>query len=554
MIKKCKNCEREFKTTRSAKQHCSDVCFSKYRRRADVLAETVLRRKESNLKKYGVDNPAKSEEVKEKTKATCIEKYGTTSPSQNLSIREKQVNSCLLRYGVKNPQQNSIIKSKQRNTLYNNFGVTSPLKSEELLNKVKSTNIARYGVDNISKLEETKTKISETNLLKYGVKFISQSDEFKRKQIATRLKSHYSYLVESSKFTNIIPLFSEEEYFGNVSYDTVYMFKCKICNSEFKSTLLNGNIPRCYICNPIKKTQSQTEVFEFIKSKFIDKEILFNDRKTLQGKELDIYIPHLNLAIEYNGLYWHSELGGRKYKNYHLNKTIECEKLGIRLIHIFEDEWIYKKDIIKGKLLHIMNKNECQKIYARQCEIRLVAASISNTFLNNTHIQGSDNSSIRLGAYYKDELVAIMTFGCLRMVLGNKSKENNWELYRFSTLADKRIVGIGGKLFKHFMNNYAPIYVVSYADSRWSINADNNLYKSIGFEFVKRTTPNYWYIGKNYNDRIYRYNFRKHILKDIFPNFDPNLTEWKNMQLNGYDRIWDCGSFKYEWKANKNVL
>jgi len=552
IIKTCKNCECQFETHRNDKQHCSKKCFAEYRKKPEVINNTLLKRKKTNIDKYGVDNPAKSEITKAKAKNTCIERYGEVSPTLNDVIRNKQINTCMELYGVSNPQQNENIKLKQQQSLYSNYGVNVPLKSEKILNKVKTTNLKKYGVENVAKIEEIKLKIKNTNILKYGVEYISQYGEFKQKQIQSRLETHYKYLIENENFTNIIPLFDKDEYKGNVSYDTKYKFKCKPCGSEFFDTLLSGNIPRCHKCNPVTRTQSENEVLEFIKTILSSENVISGDRSVLNKKELDIYIPTKNLAFEYNGLYWNSEISGKKYKNYHLNKTIDCEKKNIRLIHIFEDEWLYNKELIKNKITHILKENVAEKIYARKCEIREIPSDICNKFLLSNHIQGVNNSSVKLGAYYNNELVAVMTFGQIRMSVKSYSKKNHWELYRFCTSLNKRVIGIGGKLIKYFKEVYNPVYIVSYADIRWS-QRKNNLYESLGLKYTTQTTPNYWYIGKNKNVRIHRFNFRKSVLKTTFPNFNDDMTEWQNMQVNGYDRIWDCGCYKYEWYNSQKM-
>jgi hypothetical protein len=226
-----------------------------------------------------------------------------------------------------------------------------------------------------------------------------------------------------------------------------------------------------------------------------------------------------------------------------------CENNGIKLIHIFEDEWISKQEIIKNKLKHIIGATDNNKIYARNCKIDVIKSDICNKFLDKYHIQGADKSLIRLGAFYNDELVAVMTFGKLRLALGNKHRYGNkYEMYRFCSY-NTTVIGIGGKLFNYFINNYEADTVISYADMRWSNSS--SFYSKIGFELIGKTLPNYWYVDKNYSHRYYRFNFRKDVLKNKLINFNINLTEWQNMQLNGYDRIWDCGSLKFEWKRFK---
>ena len=250
------------------------------------------------------------------------------------------------------------------------------------------------------------------------------------------------------------------------------------------------------------------------------------------------YIPNKKLAIEYNGLYWHSELNNTN-KNYHLNKTKLCENKDIRLIHIFEDEWNNKQQIVKNRLKYIL-KLIPYKIFARKCIIKEINSQLKDKFLNKYHIQGTDKSNIRLGAFYKNRLVAVMTFGKRRIALGSKNKNNFYELIRFCTISNFNIIGIAGKLLKYFKNKYKPKNIISYADRRWS---QGNLYKQLGFKLDHISPPNYWYIKNGI--RIHRFNFRKNVLKDKLNIFDMELSEWENMKNNDYDRIWDCGNYVF---------
>ena len=191
-----------------------------------------------------------------------------------------------------------------------------------------------------------------------------------------------------------------------------------------------------------------------------------HNRDILNGREIDIYIPSLKLGIEYDGLRWHSEIFN-KDTNYHLSKTEECERQGIRLIHIFEDEWQYKRDIVKSRLLNLIGKTP-NKIYARKCTIKEVDSHTASKFLDENHIQGKCNSSYRYGLYYNDELVSIMTFGKLRKNLGSTDKDGYYELLRFCNKSNTAVIGGASKLFKHFLKEKKPTNVISYADRRWS--------------------------------------------------------------------------------------
>jgi len=295
---------------------------------------------------------------------------------------------------------------------------------------------------------------------------------------------------------------------------------------------MNATRENCFVSKP------QLEINDFIKE--LGFETKLNNKSELKGVELDILIVEKNIAIEFNGLYYHSESMG-KTKNYHLDKTLISEKNNIKLIHIFEDEWVFKKDIVKDRLKTLLGVNNNNKIYARKCIIKEINTEIKNNFLNETHIQGSDNSSIRLGAYYNDELVGVMTFSKLRKVLGSTNKsDSEYELLRFSS---KSVVGLVSKFLKHFIKNYNPTKIISYADRRWSPFSNDCVYTKVGFKFIGETKPNYWYM-RNYKTREYRYNYRKDIL--VSKGYDANKTEFQIMDGLGFQRIWDCGSFKFE--------
>ena len=218
------------------------------------------------------------------------------------------------------------------------------------------------------------------------------------------------------------------------------------------------------------------------------------------------------------GLLWHSDKF-KQDKNYHLNKTIECESKGYRLIHIFEDEWVNKQEIIKSKLLSIFNKNQ-NKIYARKCIVKEIDIKIKNEFLNRTHIQGEDRSNIKLGLFHQNELVAVMTFCKSRF---NKNFE--WELSRYSS--SKHVIGGASKLLKYFERIYKPSSIITYADRRFS---QGKLYFTLGFTFDHFSSPNYFYTKNQI--KLSRIQCQKHKLKDILKDFNENLSESENMSLN----------------------
>lgn len=260
-----------------------------------------------------------------------------------------------------------------------------------------------------------------------------------------------------------------------------------------------------------------------------------NSRKMLDGLEVDILIPENKLGIEYDGLYWHSNKFTES--NSHINKTILARKKDIELIHIFDDDWRYKKDIVKSRLLNLIGKTHT-KIYARNTIIKEVSSKECSKFLENNHLQGKIGAKVKLGLYYKDELISLMTFGGLRKNLGSTSKEGSYELLRFCNKLNTNVVGGASKLLKHFEKTYNPKQLISYADRNWS---NGDLYEKLGFTFYHLSKPNYYYIVKNKREN--RFKYRKDIL--VKEGFDKNKTEKEIMQERGYLRIYDCGSLKY---------
>ncbi len=327
--------------------------------------------------------------------------------------------------------------------------------------------------------------------------------------------------------------------------------KCPVCNKIF-SVIADSHIKGqgCPDCNGFNRiSKEEIELQEFIKYNCSDNKILTNNRTIIKPYELDIYIVEKGLAIEYNGLYWHSEISKTlDYKTIHLQKTEECEKRNIQLIHIFEDEWLNKRSIVESRILNLLGKNKFT-IGARKCKIKQVPIEEERVFLHNNHLQGYIASTVCYGLYYynkpnnKEYLVALMSFGPLRISTGNKSKENCYELYRFVTAKNFSIPGGASKLFKHFIKRFNPKQIISFADRRWSTNIKDNLYIKLGFKFKSISKPDYFYIkGRK---RIHRFNFTKQKLKEI--GCPDNMTEHKFMNSLNYFQLYDSGQLVYEY-------
>ena len=541
----CLTCGKELNINKakSGGLYCNHSC---------VMKNEIVKKKykKTCLNKYGVENPSFSEEIKEKKKKNSLEKYGVESVFLRKDVVEKAQKTIFERYGVKSTLSVESVKNKAKQTMLKKYGVDHIFKNKEIRKKAEETCKEKYGVFNAAQSDLIKEKKKQNNIEKYGVEYTTQLESTRKKYRQTMNQRYGADSWFESKIFKkqiyerfslwkdyVIPLFSMDEYEGWCT-GKLYKWKCVKCGNEFEQHIHTtsfdgqfGYIPRCLNCYPynINNSNSEQEVLNFIKSVYHG-DVIENDRQILKGKELDIYLPEKKIAIEYDGLFWHNDKSGKDEK-YHLIKTEECEKQGIQLIHIFEDEWIYKKEIVKGRIKSILGLDRT-RIYARKCKVKKIDNRTCNEFLQENHLQGEDRSSIRYGLYYENKLVSVMTFGKPRF-----NKNYDYELIRFCSKIGFQIIGGASKLLEYFKRQYKGS-IISYADRRYSMG---KLYKKLGFEMISISKPNYWWTKNQI--KFSRYQCQKSKLKNILGNnFNPELSEDENMRLNGYDKIYDCGN------------
>lgn len=510
--------------------------------------------KEINMEKYGVDNPSKLKVTRDKAKNTMVNKYGVEHAMHNYDIKENLKLYFMEKYGIDNPFRD---REKIKNTMINRYGVEFALQNNNFLEKLKNTNIERYGVDSPNKLESFKNNIKYLNFKKYGVDNVMKLDYFKNKIKNVNMERYgFPNYSQSPKFKIDMKKisFDKNSFIVNDDNKTLlsfneseYEINCKICGNIFfiqrqlyrVRTKLNDVI--CLKCNPINNGVSKLEKEVLIYVKEIYDGVILENFKSFKKYEIDIYLPELNIGFEFNGLYWHSEL--YKDKNYHLNKKLFFKENNIQLIQIWEDDWLFKKDIVKSMILNKLGKNT-NRIYARKCIIKEITDNnIVKDFLNTNHIQGKINSSIKIGLFHKDELVSLMTFGSLRISVGQKHKDGSYELLRFCNVLSTSVIGGASKLFKYFIRNYAPKKIISYSLNTYS---DGDIYRKMQFELISIGCPNYFWCKNNI--RYHRFNFRKDkLVKD---GYDVNKTEVDIMYDRKYFRVFDAGSSKYEFIFN----
>jgi hypothetical protein len=355
----------------------------------------------------------------------------------------------------------------------------------------------------------------------------------------------YQYEINKIKESIISQGFTIEQKIDKISNNKIKI-KCNKCGKELLKDLSDGKSSDIYCSgcySDVGVSKEEKEILSYIKTIYTG-EICENYR--INNKELDIYLKKENLAIEYNGLYWHSydDINIEQTKKYnHLNKTKLCQNHNIQLLHIFSNEWKNKNEIWKSIIQNKLNLGN--KIFARKCDIKDVSNSEKNHFLNQNHLQGEDKSSIRLGLYYNDKLVSIMTFSKTRY---NKNYE--WEMVRFCTKLNTSILGGASKLLTHFEKTYKPKTLITYADKRYSTGV---LYQKLGFKLSHHTQPNYFY-WKSTGEIITRISAQKHKLPKLLNNnFNYNFSEAINMFNNNYRRIWDCGNLVFIKKYSNNI-
>lgn len=355
---------------------------------------------------------------------------------------------------------------------------------------------------------------------------------------------------------------SSEEYRINNLHDYLnnrhdLIFTHKKCNHVFAMSAHNfqrgQRCPKC--ARKGNSSKAELEVKSFIESIYsgkVEKQMMqVCDPYIRRQKnfEIDIYLPDKKIGIDYHGLRFHSTEKIEE-RDYHYEKYEFADKAGIRLIQIFEDEWFYKKEIVKTKIAHIIQESIAEyKVYARDCYIRELSNLEKRDFLDRHHIQGSDRSILKLGMFTKgdDELVSVLTIGNPRKIHNQKKTEGCYELSRFASHSNYIVIGGFSKLLNYFKTNYDFDKLFTFADLRWSVG---NVYEKHGFKLSHQSAPSYSYWHKKHAERyqrLHRWGFRKSSLLEKFPDIEnqDELTEEEIMLMKGYYRIYDCGMLHY---------
>lgn len=391
-------------------------------------------------------------------------------------------------------------------------------QKQSINQKRLQTTLAKYGVTN-----NGQTSIAKQNHANHYASILRKSKPIKLTAFQ-RLNKKFIALAK-------VEFVTEESQYLGVSNQVYYQFKCLDCLNIFYDYIDNGHLPRCKVCHPyvpVYTSNQENQVYDFVKS-LVDFEVRQSDKSIINPYELDIVIPSLQIAIEYCGLYWHSE-ANKADKNYHLTKMNLCRDRGYRLITIFEDEWTQTPEIVKSRLKNILKKDT--KIFARKCQVKEVKMSIAKDFIEQNHIQGNAIAKLAYGCYQGQQLVAVMTFGKPRY-----DKTADYELIRYCSIGT--VIGGAGKLFSAFLKDRNPTKVISYCDMRWGTG---DLYSRLKFKSASlKLLPGY-----AYTDFIKRYHRSSFTKKSLVKSHDDGTkTEQEIMREKNMYRIWDCGQSKW---------
>lgn len=405
--------------------------------------------------------------------------------------------------------------------------------------------MSKYGVDHPLKVKRFREDAKKTNMLLHGVEFSSQRPDVKEKMKATCLEKYgvewanSSATVQATKVKDRDePIFKDfDKLYSEVSADPE--IDLGICYLANKHSFSVSTFYRKCMSNGLDYTKfvaSSTSVEEELFYRKLGIEAKRNDRSMLNGKEIDILFAERTLGVEYHGLYWHSR-DDTTIDFRHKAKAELAEKSGIKLLQFWSSEVDNKFDIVKSIIeskLGILS----DRIFARKCLLRNISSSEHSDFCNRNHLQGAAGASVRLGLFYCDELVAIMSFGKTRF-----DNRHEWEMIRYCSKLNTNVIGAASKLWKHFVTAYDPQSVVTYADARIS---DGALYGKLGFTYSHHSAPNHFYT-KDCKTLESRIKYQKHRLENILENYDADLSGKTNMINHGFRIVYDAGNKVFTW-------
>lgn len=553
----CKYCGKEFDSETPSRQ----ICDGPHYRKCDVCGKlTVIPNHRIYEKSFTCSKECSNKKRSMRIKAALANK--PKGYNDHKTCYEKECVLCGKKFTTLNPQQKYCEGTHYKTCVI--CGRKFEVNKQQIFNKVKvcseecsrklreQTCLMKYGevsyvyTDDFKqrifeKRDQTEMKRKQTNIARYGAENKSMT--------ANWLIDH---MKDNSKFDNLKSFIEDPRRFiktNYAEYPNIRMLATDLGINE-SSTLQRVHNYHLEDIVKIGYSYMEGEVLEIIRNYRSELEIIQDDRQQIKPYELDMYVPELKFAIECNPTCTHNS-SKQPFGDdnpitwkYHQMKTDLCEQQGIFLFHIFGYEWTNKRKIIESMLRNLLGVYE-QRIYARNCELREVSYNDAMMFLNENHRQGNSNSSIRLGLYYENELVSIMTFSKRRATIGSES-DGEYELVRFCNKLNTSVVGGASKLFKHFVDIIKPSSIISFSDRA---HTRGNLYKVLGFQEIRRSEPGYVWVDEKTDIAYNRVNTQKHNLRKFLKDdsIDLSQTETQIMESHGFLKVYDSGTITWKW-------
>lgn len=304
------------------------------------------------------------------------------------------------------------------------------------------------------------------------------------------------------------------------------------CRDHGEFTQLADNHLRGFIgcrpCSSVGESAGESEVKEFLLSIGVPTERKYVKSSDGKRYEIDMYSEKYRVGVEYNGVYWHSE--ARVPSDLHLTKTVLARRNGIRLVHVWEDDWRHRRSIVEEHLSRIYGKSTQPRIPARTLRVRPVVSGIALPFLERTHIQGGTSATYYIGGFHEGELVALACF---------KKRGEDYELVRYATSAI--VQGGHSKLVSYFEKNYSYQNLITFADLTFS---DGGLYKNTGWIEDKVLNPDYQYLVNGVRKHKFGYRIER-FKRDPNLKYVEGMSERKLAKLNGLLRVYDAGKIRF---------
>lgn len=497
--KECAKCKR--KSTCMERLGVENPTQSK-----EILARRVIdhvaileKSKRTNLLLRGVEFPFQDKNIRDKASATHIQTLGVSHPFKSKEILQRATDAKIDKYGTAYPAKLDSVKDKTADTCMSRYGVKTTLLVPEIKHKIDQSNEAKFGTAALFKSPLILRKIENTNLEKLGAK-----NPFSSKKFITQSKTK-TYIRKTRELSETHELlFTVNQYIDSKSIKDEFLVRCKACLHEYMTRIKNGGPTKCPICFP-KSSEPETQLFEYISS-IVDDTPIRNSRNIIPNYEIDIFLPRYNIGFEMNGIYWHSE--DKVGKNYHIDKSDCASRHGIKLVHIFEDEWV-KKDLIVKKELREMLVGMPQ--IDGIVDIKLLDEEVAIQFTRANSLSKVDKADLYYGLVLGGKLIYVLSL--------RKISESKWEIVNtsgdgYSSPECIRVV------LDNFIQSHSPDSITAFSSRLFD---DGNRFLKLGFGYCGQTNIDSFYVHPGRFERSYEY-----------------VERWM--------KIWDCGQNVWVWK------